>query len=146
MGIGFRKFGNKYNNHKVECDGMTFDSEKERDRYLVLKAYEKQGVISDLRCQVYYELLPKAYYLRPKQLKTKVRYDKLELYDKEGYKADFVYTSNGDTIVEDVKGSKAVITDKFKLKQKLMFAVHGIVVHTVFKASDGPCVNPMLEK
>lgn len=139
----FRK-RNKYGNKKVDCDGMTFDSEKERDRYLVLKAYEKQGIISNLQCQVYYELLPKAYYFRPKPLKTKVRYDRLELYDKEGYKADFTYTHKGQHIVEDVKGSKHVITDKFKLKQKLMFSVYGIVVHTVFKPGDPPCRNPIL--
>ena len=39
----------KFNNNRVQYDGKTFDSEKERDRYMVLKDMEARGVICDLQ-------------------------------------------------------------------------------------------------
>ena len=144
MAMNFRKYGTKYNNNKVEYMGMTFDSQKERDRYIVLKSYESKGTIQNLRCQVYYDLLPKVHYLKEQVLKTKTKFVERELFDKEGYKADFVYEYNGQTIVDDVKGSKAIITDKFKLKQKLMWHINKIIVLLVFDANAPLGKNPIV--
>ena len=93
----------KYGNTKVTVDGHTFDSKAEAERYCQLRLLERAGVIRGLECQKVYELIP-AY----KKGKKTVRAVK--------YLADFVYTENGKTIVEDVKGCR---TDVYKLKKKL---------------------------
>jgi hypothetical protein len=104
----------KYNNKITELDGIKFHSRKESVRYSQLKLYEKGGLITDLRLQVPYELIPKL-----------VINGKTERAIK--YVADFVYfdTVNKSEIVEDVK-SIATITDVFKLKYRLMKFIHGI--------------------
>lgn len=89
----YRYSGNKYNAQKTPYDGMVFDSRKEAERYIVLKALEKQGEIKNLRCQVKYTITPT---IRDKDGK---------LIEKEWfYKADFVYEKGGKEIIEDVKG------------------------------------------
>ena len=67
------KKGNKYKNEKVEFDGIKFDSKRERDRYMVLKDAERRGVISELKCQPKFTLIPAQYHEEAKQLKTKVK-------------------------------------------------------------------------
>lgn len=105
---------NKFNAIKTTIDGIKFDSKKESMRYSQLKLYEKGGLISDLRLQVSYELIPKL-----------VINGKTERAIK--YVADFVYydTVHKVEVVEDVKG---MITDVFKLKYRLMKLQHGIDV------------------
>ncbi len=44
------------------------------------------------------------------------------------YTADFTYIENGVLVVEDAKG---VRTTAYKLKKRLMKAVHGIEIHEV---------------
>lgn len=102
----------KYNNKITELDGIKFHSRKESVRYTQLKLYEKGGLISDLRLQVPYELIPKL-----------VINGKTERAIK--YVADFVYydTVHKVEICEDVKG---MITDVFKLKYRLMKLQYGI--------------------
>ena len=103
---------NKFNAKKTVIDNITFHSRKEAARYSQLKLYEKGGLISDLRLQVSYELIPKL-----------VINGKTERAIK--YIADFVYfdTVHKNEIVEDVKG---MITDIFKIKYRLMKLQHGI--------------------
>jgi len=102
----------KYNNKITELDGIKFHSRKESVRYGQLKLYEKGGLITDLRLQVSYELIPKL-----------VINGKTERTIK--YIADFVYfdTVHKVEVVEDVKG---MLTDIFKLKYRLMKLIHGI--------------------
>lgn len=53
------------------------------------------------------------------------------------YVADYVYlTASDQEIVEDYKGH---ITDVFKLKKKLMKAIHGIEIRVVNKITEHPC-------
>ena len=96
----------KYKNGKVEIDNIKFDSAAEGERYKILKAKEQGGLIKNLELQKTYPLLVNG----------------LKICD---YRADFVYEVGGKTIVEDVKGQ---VHDVFKLKYKLMFACHGIVI------------------
>ena len=98
----------KYHNTKTVAYGIKFDSKLEAERYAQLKILERAGVIRDLELQPSFELLPSF----RKNGKT---------WRKTVYKADFRYIlSDGDRIIiEDVKGSTAVITDVFRLKQKL---------------------------
>lgn len=128
--------GNKYKNEKVEFDGIKFDSKRERDRYMVLKDAERRGVISELKCQPVFELMPAIYHDEIQHLKTKdkivKRCDQLAIT----YKGDFQYTKDGKIVVEDVKGSAYMITEVFKIKEKMMFAVHGIKIKRVYKPSE----------
>jgi hypothetical protein len=103
---------NKFNAIKTVIDNITFHSRKESVRYTQLKLYEKGGLISDLRLQVPYELIPKL-----------VINGKTERAIK--YVADFVYfdTVHKVEIVEDVKG---IITDIFKIKYRLMKLIWNI--------------------
>lgn len=102
----------KYHARKTTVDGITFDSRKEADRYLVLKGMEDDGAIGDLRRQVRYELVP--------------------AFDVDGrhyrpvyYVADFVYVDDGKEVVEDVKGMR---TDVYKLKSKLFARRYGMSI------------------
>ena len=96
---------NKYSNKKVILDNIKFDSKAERDRYSLLKLFEKQGLIKELELQKEFELQP--------SFKKNGK-----MYRKITYKADFYYFDNhlGKYIVEDVKGFK---TDVYKLKKKM---------------------------
>lgn len=104
----------KYHAKKTVVDGITFDSRKEADRYIVLKGMEEDGAIGDLRRQVRYELIP-AFDVDGKH------------YRPVFYVADFVYVDKdtGKTVVEDVKG---VMTDVYKLKSKLFARRYGMSI------------------
>ena len=101
----------KYKNVKTTLDGIAFASKKESARYAELKLLARSGLIQNLRLQVPFELIPK------QQGERAVKYI-----------ADFVYDENGETVVEDTKGFR---TDTYKIKKKLMLAVHGIRVKEV---------------
>ena len=98
----------KYHNTKTVADGIKFDSKLEAKRYLQLKEWEKEGRITGLELQPCFELVP-AFEKNGKK------------WRKMTYVADFQYFSCAEDkcIVEDVKGSEKVLTDVFRLKQKL---------------------------
>jgi hypothetical protein len=96
----------KYRNVKTQVDGRTFDSKKEARRYMELRDEQRAGAISGLRCQVPYALRVAG-----------------ELICR--YRADFTYVRGGRFVVEDVKGK---ITDMYRVKARLMKAIHGIEI------------------
>lgn len=104
----------KYHNNKTTVDGITFDSKAEAERYKELKRLELIGVIKGLELQKPYRL-------------CKGRWENGKPFSIS-YKADFVYTLDGDVIVEDVKGYR---TEAYQLKKKLMRAVYGIEITEV---------------
>lgn len=106
----------KYGNRKVTADGQTFDSRKEYRRFCELRLLEKAGEVADLRRQVRFELLPAQ------------RIDGKVVERSVTYIADFTYTENGQTVVEDTKG---VRTKEYILKRKMMLFFHGIVIKEV---------------
>ena len=97
---------NKYRARKVTIDGTTFDSQREATAYCWLKARLQKGEIRDLRLQVSYDLHVRGICVCR-------------------YVADFVYVevATGQTVVADAKGFRTPI---YKLKKKLMYAVHNI--------------------
>lgn len=99
----------KYHAKRTSVDGITFDSKREADRYLVLKSMEEDGAIEDLRRQVRYELVP--------SFDVDGRH-----YRPVSYVADFVYVVDGEEVVEDVKGMR---TDVYTLKSKLFARRYG---------------------
>lgn len=119
----------KYHNRRVEYEGIVFDSLKEKRRYCQLQLMEKQGIISDLRLQVPYELLPAIYEDEIVKLKTKTKVVKRCVQKSVKYVADFVYKDRYEyEIVEDVKGQR---TKEYILKKKMMRALLGITITEV---------------
>lgn len=123
----------KYRNEKAEYDGMTFDSKRERDRYIVLKDAERQGIISDLVCQPKFTLLPAQYHEETVQLKTKVKTVRKCDFLATTYTGDFQYTKDGNVVVEDVKG---MVTPEYKLKEKMMLFFRKIRIRRVYKPTE----------
>ena len=123
-------------------------SKKEHNRANQLKLWQRAGVISNLREQVTFELIPAQYgdYLCKRE-QCKACPGIAECSQKRGkakcgtdlkgrpvrvciekackYIADFVYTdtATGQTIVEDTKG---VRTKEYIIKRKLILYLHGI--------------------
>ena len=103
------KPNNKY--HAQKSGG--YASRKEHRRANELRLMQRAGLISNLREQVPYELIP-----------TQRGADGKVIERACSYVADFVYTDqHGNTIVEDTKGMR---TDVYLIKRKLMLHVHGI--------------------
>ena len=108
----------KYGNRKTTIDGITFDSAKEAQRWQELKLLERAGQIFELQRQVPFVLIPK-----------QVRDGKV-IERPVVYKADFVYTENGEDVVEDVK-SPATKTKEYIIKRKLLLWQLGIRIREV---------------
>ena len=137
FGRGFkREKGKKYNNTKVEYDGIKFDSKKEMQRYIVLKTAEDSGVISNLELQVKYELIPAVREEYIEHLKTKDKVKTRTLQLPITYTCDFQYLKNGVLIVEDVKASPKMLPKEFVLKEKMMFALKGIKIKKVYSVKE----------
>jgi hypothetical protein len=98
----------KYNAKRTVIDGITFASKHEAGRYCVLKMDEKGGYITGLSLQPRFKLQVLGQLICT-------------------YVADFQYrdTRTGRLVTEDAKG---VRTDIYKLKKKLLKAIHGIEV------------------
>ena len=118
---------NKYNakpSDVVMPDGTVrrFSSEKEANRFRELQMMEKAGIISDLRCQVPYLLIPHQ------------KRDDGKTEQPCRYIADFVYHDGEREVVEDVKGytdPKSAAYKLFTVKRKLMLYVWGITIKEV---------------
>ena len=98
----------KYRNIKVDADGHRFDSRKEFRRYCDLKALQLGNAIEDLELQPRFPMV-----INGVKVCT--------------YVADFRYRDrvSGEVIVEDAKG---VRTPLYKLKARLLKAIHGIEI------------------
>lgn len=94
----------KYHNEKTTVGKYTFDSKKEAERFIELRAMLNKHEIQYLALQVPFELQPAF------TAKSGTKYRKVE------YVADFVYQRDGEWIVEDVKGFR---TPVYQLKKKL---------------------------
>lgn len=99
----------KYGNIPTEVNGIIFPSKKEASRYSELKMLLRSGYISDLRWQHPYKIVVNGVLICT-------------------YLADFRYLDkDGREVVEDVK-SQPTKTAVYRLKAKLMLAVHAIRV------------------
>jgi hypothetical protein len=137
MIFGFRK-RSKYGNKRVEYDGVTFDSKKERDRYIVLKDAERQGIISDLQRQVRYELHAPEHEEYEVQLKTKTIVKTRTIQRGIYYTCDFQYMKDGVLVVEDVKSSprQTALDKAYQIRKKLFFSKTRIHIKEVFNAKE----------
>jgi len=119
---------NKFSNQK----GTGRASNKETRRAQYLQTLQAAGLISNLREQVDYELIPAQYapawegqYAPPAEGMIKVK-----LLERAcSYRADFVYNDERGVLhVEDAKGMR---TDVYKVKKKLMLWFHKIRIEEV---------------
>ena len=101
----------KYGNKKEVVDGETFDSRKEAARYRELKLMQAAGEITCLGVHPKY-----VFNINGEPIGT--------------YHPDFAYVKDGNLIVEDVKSS-ATRTEAYRLRKKLMKALHGIDVQEI---------------
>lgn len=110
---------NKYGAKKVVYGGITFDSQKEANRWSELWLLQRGKAIYNLKRQVKFELIPAQYDENGKLVERAV-----------SYIADFTYydKTQGKTIVEDAKGMK---TKEYIIKRKLMLHIHGIRIREV---------------
>ena len=95
-----------------------YASGREHRRADELKMMQRAGLISDLREQVKYELIP-------------AQYRDGKLIERAcAYVADFVYFDReaNSLVVEDTKGFR---TKEYIIKRKLMLHVHGIVIKEI---------------
>lgn len=112
MSRGNRATGrSKYNAVRTEVDGIKFASKKEANHYEMLKILERAGKITRLTLQPSFPLEVNG------QLICR-------------YVADFQYwdVERNEWTHEDVKGWK---TPAYKLKKKLMKAIHGIEIKEI---------------
>lgn len=104
-----QKFGNR---KVVDSDGLIHDSRKEYRRWCELQLREKAGEISHLRRQVPYALVVNGVLVCQ-------------------YIADAVYEEGAATIVEDTKCEATRKKPEYRIKLKLMQALHGIQIREV---------------
>lgn len=106
-----KKGKNKYNAKKATVDGVTFDSQKEAMRYIVLDRMQRSGEIDDLRLQPAFTL-QKGFTDREGKKHQAIK-----------YKADFSYKRAGEStlIVEDTKGVRTAV---FNIKWKMVIKKH----------------------
>lgn len=94
-----------------------FDSKKEAERFVVLRAQQQAGRISFLERQV--------------RISVKVRHpltgvDTIVCH----YVADFAYIRNGRRVIEDVKSEMTKKLPVYKLKKKMLAAM-GVTIEEV---------------
>jgi hypothetical protein len=102
----------KLHNIRTMVDGILFDSLLEARRYGELKIEERAGIITGLEVHKRFSL------------------DVNDIHICE-YESDFVYCRDGRLVVEDTK-SNPTITPLYRVKKKLMCAIHGIEIQEVF--------------
>jgi archaeosine-15-forming tRNA-guanine transglycosylase len=130
----------KYRNKKCTALGKQFDSVKERDRYLFLLNEQEAGRIKNLQCQPRYEMFVNdelictyvadfSYDVTPKVVGNSVWYNE----NKRVIKKQDVLVFR--SVVEDVKSEATVKLPTFRIKRKLMKAIHGINIRIVDEAT-----------
>jgi hypothetical protein len=105
----------KYRNQACEMGGEKYRSKREMARHLTLMQMQASGLISELRREVPFTLVP-----RQRRADGKAE-------RAVSYVADYTYVEDGRVVVEDVK-SKPTKTPEYVIKRKLMLMVHGITV------------------
>lgn len=111
---------NKYHAEPVHVDGVRFASKKEAARFLELRLWEKHGQIAALECHPVF----------PLHIMELWRSGAPIVITKVGqFTADFRYTNlmTGEIVVEDVK-STVTKTEAYRLRKKLVEAIHGVTI------------------
>ena len=106
--------------HKVTYKGIEFDSKDEMNRYIELCNMQGKGLISGLRRQYSFELIPRQSKMVVKHLKTKDKMVEKFLENPAVYTCDFMYLENGVYVLEDVKSAFTRTEKDYVLRRNLM--------------------------
>jgi hypothetical protein len=106
--------------HKVTYKEIEFDSRDEMLRYIELCDMQSKGIISCLRRQYSFVLIPRQSKMVVKHLKTKDKMVEKFLENPAIYTCDFMYLENGVYVVEDVKSTFTRLDKSYVLRRKLM--------------------------
>lgn len=120
FGHNFGATKSKYGSKKVTYKGIVFDSKHEMEYYLKLLDLQEKGKIIGLRRQTRFMLIPSVTELVPKQLKTKVRYEKRTVEMAAMYHNDFTYKENGVYYCVEYKSKMTTKLPDYILRRKLM--------------------------
>lgn len=102
--------------HKYTAsDGAVYDSVDEYRYHQILLASPD---VSCIHRQVRLLIIPKVEMIVPKQLKTKIRYDKRQLVSPHHYKPDFIFFERGRIVICDVKSSYTATMREFNITAK----------------------------
>jgi len=104
--------GNKFKARPETIDGLRFASGKEAMRYRILKAMAQADEIESLVCHPVFRIV-------------------INGIDCGKYTADFDYLKDGKRIIEDCKGGDATKTEAYRLRKKIVEALHGITIQEV---------------
>ena len=99
----------------IAPDGTVYDS---KDEYLYLQIILNDKRVTCIHRQVKINIFQSLYMVVPKQLKTKIRYDKMVMVNGHNYKADFVFWEDGRLIVCDVKSGYTHKLREFRITAK----------------------------
>lgn len=101
-------------------DGITFPSKSEMYRYALLKQCERAGIITDLELHPRFEVIPAFTHNGIK-------------FRRSVYTADFRYSVNNETVIEEVKGSKKMDSRDFVLRKKLFLLQNPDLVYFIIR-------------
>jgi hypothetical protein len=101
--------GNKFGAVSVVVDGLRFDSKREAARWGELRILERAGLISGLERQVRFPMV-----IAGQLVCT--------------YVADFRYMDRGSQVVEDLKSPITRKQADYRIKVKLLRALHGVEI------------------
>jgi len=110
---------NKYHARKCTVDGIRFDSMREAKRYQELRLLVQAGAIRGLTLQPEFKIWVENRWTG-------------DFVDIGRYRADFWYIDNATEaeVIEDAK-SPATRTTAYRLRKRLVEAIHGIVIREV---------------
>jgi hypothetical protein len=111
----------KYGNEIVKTEDGTFHSKAELARWEELKLLQRAGHIFELERQVPYDLIVNGRHICIIVVDFRYRVRPGTFVDR-----DMSALLQSDIVCEDLKGGRATQTEAFKLKAKLMKAIHGI--------------------
>lgn len=110
--------------HKYSAGGIEYDS---REEYLYHQILLADKTVKYIHRQVKLNIFPSIFMRVPKQLKTKVRYDRRLMVSGHGYKPDFIFWEGDRLIVCDVKSKYTHSLREFRITAKGI--INKIVVH-----------------
>ena len=105
--------------HKYSVGGVEYDS---REEYLYHQMLQSDENVSCIHRQVRINLIKPIWMLKPRQLKTKVRYDRRLLINGHNYTADFVFFDGDRLVVCDVKSKYTASLREFRITAKACIA------------------------
>lgn len=121
--------------HKYTADGIEYDS---REEYLYHNILLASSDVTCIHRQVKLSIFHPIYMIVPKQLKTKVRYDKRLMISGHGYKPDFIFFEGDKIVVCDVKSKYTHSLREFRITAKGI--ISKIIAHNKKRHGGKPVV------